>query len=293
MLEQLAHLDGVPWSLKHTILVDMGGIALRFLPPPTGDTPTPNSDTQRPLSEDEERPSPPPSTGDAPTPNPYMHRILPTNAERPKFIRDFCRRQDRLLKWCGKIPWDLWEYHVELASKMETPPQGLAGSESQAESQAKSTFSEADVAALAGNIWILDSKQLVIARFKEIIIAEMPNIKEEAIDDKSKSDGLVKIIAVLQVLWLVVQLIVRTIDNLHFTQLEITTVAFAATAVIIYSIDFIKPKDVNVPFYIDVKKAVDYDDFVAIAEAAPFAYMQGKRYYMPTSTLHDLIDYSV
>ncbi|KAK0757925.1 hypothetical protein N5P37_009217 [Trichoderma harzianum] len=119
----------------------------------------------------------------------------------------------------------------------------------------------------------------------------MPKIKEEAIDDKSKSDGLVKIIAVLQVLWLVVQLVVRTIEDLHFTQLEITTVAFAATAVIIYSIDFIKPKDVNVPFYIDVEKAVEYDDFVATAEAAPFAYIQGKRYYMPTSTLHDIIDY--
>ncbi|KAM6477046.1 hypothetical protein HDV62DRAFT_402256 [Trichoderma sp. SZMC 28011] len=262
MLEQLAHLDGVPWSLKHTILVDMGGIALRFLPPKG--TPKPDQATQR---------------------------VLEDRNNIPPFIGTFCRRQGRLLNWCGKIPWDLWEHHVELASRMENSPQGPAKSESRAESQAKSAFSEADVAALAGNIWILDSKQFAIARFRGII-TEMPNIKEEAIDDKSKSDGLVKIIAVLQVLWLVVQLIVRTIENLHFTQLEITTVAFAATAVIIYSIDFIKPKDVNVPFYIDIEKVVEYKDFVAIAEAAPFAYMQGKRYYMPTSTLHDLIDYS-
>ncbi|KAJ4859582.1 hypothetical protein T069G_04570 [Trichoderma breve] len=261
MLEQLAHLDGVPWSLKHTILVDMGGIALRFIPPK--DTPKPDQAAQR---------------------------ILEDRNNIPPFIKTFCRRQGRLLNWCGKIPWDLWEHHVELASKMENSPQGPAISESRAESQAKSAFSEADVAALAGNIWILDSKQFAIARFRGII-TQMPNIKEEAIDDKSKSDGLVKIIAVLQVLWLVVQLIVRTIEDLHFTQLEITTVAFAATAVIIYSIDFIKPKDVNVPFYIDVEKVVEYDDFVAIAEAAPFAYMQGKRYYMPTSTLHDIIDY--
>lgn len=295
LLEQLAHLDGVPWSLKHTILVDMGGIALRFLPPPTGDPPTPNPDTQRISPENAERSNLPPSIGDTPTPDPNMRRILSENGERPEFIVDFCRRQDRLLKWCGRIPWDLWECHVKHASDMERGRQPSTRTVSQtpadSESQAKLAFSEADVAALAGNVWILDSKQFAIARFRGII-TEMPSIKEEAIDDKSKSDGLVKIIAVLQVLWLVVQLIVRTIDNLHFTQLEITTVAFAATAVIIYSIDFIKPKDVNVPFYIDVKKAVEYDDFVAIAEAAPFAYMQGKRYYMPTSTLHDLIDYS-
>ncbi|KAF3074267.1 hypothetical protein CFAM422_003334 [Trichoderma lentiforme] len=259
MLERLAHLDGVPWSLKHTILVDMGGIALRFLPPKDGETSTPDQATQR---------------------------ILPDNEIRPGFIKDFCRRQNRLLKWCGKIPWDLWECHVNHAFDMEKGIKPLA----RAEPQKELAFSEADAAALAGNIWILDSKQLAIAR-KKGIISKMPEIKEEAIDDKSKSDGLVKIIAVLQVLWLVVQLIVRTIDNLHFTQLEITTVAFAATAVIIYSIDFIKPKDVNVPFYIDVRKVVVYSDFVAIAEAAPFAYMQGKRYYMPTSTLHDIIDY--
>ncbi|KAL6792768.1 hypothetical protein J3E68DRAFT_451181 [Trichoderma sp. SZMC 28012] len=321
MLEQLAHLDGVPWSLKHTILVDMGGIALRFLPPPTGnpstpkpdtqispenterrnlppptgDTQVPNPDMQRELSEDAERRNLPPSTGDTPTPDPDTQRILSENGERPEFIVDFCRRQDRLLKWCGRIPWDLWECHVKHAFDMERGRQPSTRTVSQtpadSESQAKLAFSEADVAALAGNVWILDSKQFAIARLKGII-TKMPDIKEEAIDDKSKSDGLVKIIAVLQVLWLVVQLVVRTIDNLHFTQLEITTVAFAATAVIIYSIDFIKPKDVNIPFYIDVKKVVDFDDFFAIAEAAPFAYMQGKRYYMPTSTLHDIIDYS-
>ncbi|KAL7908309.1 hypothetical protein GGI35DRAFT_470004 [Trichoderma velutinum] len=262
MLEQLAHRDGVPWNLKHTILVDMGGIAIRFLP----------------MSADAE-------TGDT-IPNQEMQRILSEKKERPEFIRNFCRRQDRLLKRCGKIPWDLWEWHVKLASDMEKgvqPPTKLGSRE-------ELSFSKADLAALAGNIWILDSKQLAIARMREII-TDLPNIKEEAIDDKSKSDGLVKIIAVLQVLWLVVQLVVRKIDDLHFTQLEITTVAFAATAVIIYSIDFIKPKDVNVPFYIDIQKVVEYDDFVAIAEAAPFAYMQGKRYYMPTSTLHDLIGY--
>ncbi|KAL7957330.1 hypothetical protein V8C34DRAFT_325431 [Trichoderma compactum] len=232
MLEQLAHLDGVPWSLKHTILVDMGGIALRFLPTTKAEI---GASTTQPQ---------------------IKQRILKNRNGIPLFIQAFCERQSRLLKWCGQIPWDLWEYHVEHASTMETSPQGLARLESRAGSRAKSIFSEADVASLAGNIWILDSKQLAIARMRGII-AKMPNIKEEAIDDKSKSDGLVKIIAVIQVLWLVVQLVVRTIDNLHFTQLEITTVAFAATAVIIYSIDFIKPKDVNVPFYMEIKKVVE------------------------------------
>ncbi|QYS99872.1 hypothetical protein H0G86_006990 [Trichoderma simmonsii] len=271
MLEKLAHLDGVPWSLKHTMLVDMGGIALRFLPMST----KAEAGAARPEFE-------------------VKQRILKDRNKIPLFIKAFCRRQGRLLNWCGKIPWDLWENHVEHASHMEgdrqPSPTGELQTTAESESQTKLVFSKADVAALAGNIWILDSKQLAIAR-KRGIIERMPDIKEEAIDDKNKSDSLVKILAILQVSWLVVQLIVRTINNLHFAQLEITAVAFGATAILIYSIDFTKPQDINVPFYMDMHKVVGYDDFVAIAEAAPITYMQSKRYYMPTSSLHDLIDY--
>lgn len=257
-LQRLARIDGVIWSLTHTILVDMGGIALRFPDPPnrtlTGeDIPTA-----------------------APRPEPVTESA--SEAEITNFIERFCRRQELIAWYCGKIPWKLHGPHNHFARMMMRDPD-------------LPISIRKDVAALAGNIWILDSIQLKIARQKGII--KMPNITEQEINDKSKSDGLVKLIAILQVLWLVIQLIARSIQNLPFTQLEITTAAFAATAIIIYCIDFIKPKDVNIPFYVDVseKVIVQYRDFVEIAQAAPFAYVQGKRYYMPTSTIHDLFKY--
>lgn len=262
-LERLARIDGVPWSLTHTILVDMGGIALRF--PASHNYTSASTDTSDLISESagvsRETSASYPVSGD----------------QVPEFIQKFSRRQELIAKLCGKIPWSLYKPHVQHAITMN-------------ESSTISKSILKDVAALSGNIWILDSKQLKIAREKKLI-TKMPNITEQDINDKSKSDGLVKLIAILQVLWLVIQLIARAIQNLPFTQLEITTFAFAATAIIIYSIDFIKPKDLNVPFYVSVSKEVEYEHFVEIAQAAPFAYVQGKRYYMPTSTIHDLFTY--
>ncbi|PTB38232.1 hypothetical protein M441DRAFT_82417 [Trichoderma asperellum CBS 433.97] len=248
-LERLARIDGVPWSLTHTILVDMGGIALRF--PASHNYTSASTDTSDLISESagvsRETSASYPVSGD----------------QVPEFIQKFSRRQELIAKLCGKIPWSLYKPHVQHAITMN-------------ESSTISKSILKDVAALSGNIWILDSKQLKIAREKKLI-TKMPNITEQDINDKSKSDGLVKLIAILQVLWLVIQLIARAIQNLPFTQLEITTVAFAATAIIIYSIDFIKPKDLNVPFYVSVSKEVEYEHFVEIAQAAPFAYVQGKR----------------
>lgn len=274
LLERLAHIDGVPWSLTHTILVDMGGIALRFVSPDSTSTkestPTPSPNELTPVNTS----TPTPNSADSES----SFLLGPTAASKsnsPKFVEKFRHKQDRILGLCGDVPWKEWPLHVKHARDMEE------------EKDLKGSIYN-DIAALTGNIWILDSRQFAIAREKGIIT--MPKYTEQEITDKSKSDGLVKLIAMLQVLWLVVQLVVRKIGNLPFSQLEITTVAFAATAVIIYCIDFIKPKDVNVPFYIDVTKEVDYEAFVAIAEAAPFPYVQSKRYYMPTSTLHDIVN---
>ncbi|KAH8126037.1 hypothetical protein LI328DRAFT_166623 [Trichoderma asperelloides] len=260
-LERLARIDGVPWSLTHTILVDMGGIALRF--PVSPKYTSASTDTSERISESagvsRETSASSPVSGD----------------QVPEFIQKFSRRQELISKLCGKIPWSLYKPHVQHAITMK-------------ESSTIPKSIRKDVAALSGNIWILDSMQLKIAREKKLI-KKMPNITEQEINDKSKSDGLVKLIAILQVLWLVIQLIARAIQNLPFTQLEITTVAFAATAIIIYSIDFIKPKDLNVPFYVSVSKEVEYEDFVEIAQAAPFAYVQGKRLSPRKADIYSLL----
>jgi len=52
---------------------------------------------------------------------------------------------------------------------------------------------------------------------------DMPVITEEEIEDRSKGDTLSKVIAILQLVWFVVQFVARFGQNLPTTLLEIDT----------------------------------------------------------------------
>ncbi|KAK5996334.1 hypothetical protein PT974_03089 [Cladobotryum mycophilum] len=275
-LEQWAYYDGVPWTVTHTILVDMGGIALRFA---KDDDDFPNSDNGGHRDNSGQN-------------NNIHEEVKEKDISLPDFVKSFYQKQRWMLQWCGKLKWRLSKAHVALAKKKHNNMEKKISETLNGEEKETIYFKNIskDIAALAGTIWILDSRQLAIAR--ELgVIEKLPWIREEEINDKSKADFLVKLLAIIQILWLIVQLIVRRIHRVPFTQLEITTAAFAGSAIIIYAIDFVKPKDITVPFYVDVETVVTYEQFSAIVDAAPFAYMQGKRYYMPTSAVHDHIDY--
>ncbi|KAG2147719.1 uncharacterized protein EDB93DRAFT_1103997 [Suillus bovinus] len=79
---------------------------------------------------------------------------------------------------------------------------------------------------------------------------EMPVITEAEIEDRSKGDGLYKCIAILQLVWFVVQLIARTAQGLPVTLLEIDTLGVAALACIAYPFWWKKPKDIRRPYIV-------------------------------------------
>jgi hypothetical protein len=70
---------------------------------------------------------------------------------------------------------------------------------------------------------------------------EMPDIAKADIEDRSKGDVLSKAIAILQLLWFVLQLIARYVQNLPITLLEIDTLAVAALTCIAYGWWWKKP----------------------------------------------------
>jgi len=80
------------------------------------------------------------------------------------------------------------------------------------------------------------------------LMPRLPYINTEEITDKSKSDSMVPLIAVVQIVWTVVQIITRATRHLAISQLEIAVVAFAACAIITYALNWSKPKSVQVPF---------------------------------------------
>lgn len=70
-------------------------------------------------------------------------------------------------------------------------------------------------------------------------------LSEKDIQDKSKADWPAKGLALLQVTWFVLNVIVRHATGLLITQIEIATVAFAIMAVFIYLANWWKPKDIS------------------------------------------------
>lgn len=83
------------------------------------------------------------------------------------------------------------------------------------------------------------------------------SISQKEILDKSKEDGLSKLVALIQILRLVISIITRKARDLSTSQLEILTLNFAVQAVITYIFQWDKPKDISVPSKIHLEKLSD------------------------------------
>jgi hypothetical protein len=73
---------------------------------------------------------------------------------------------------------------------------------------------------------------------------------EADLKDRGKSDGITKVILILQTLWFVVQCIARGFRHLPLTELEIVTLAYAMMNSFIYIFWWDKPRDVGCPIRI-------------------------------------------
>lgn len=80
-----------------------------------------------------------------------------------------------------------------------------------------------------------------------------PPISKEELKSRSKSDGVVKLIALLQITWFGLQALFRAIQHLQVTALEIMTVAFVFLTVLIYAIWWNRPQDIEYPIIITLQ----------------------------------------
>jgi len=78
----------------------------------------------------------------------------------------------------------------------------------------------------------------------------LPTLTDEEIEDRSKADGLTKVIAVLQTPWFVLQCVARYHQGLALTELELVTLALASLNFATYAIWWYKPLNVKVPIRI-------------------------------------------
>jgi hypothetical protein len=60
---------------------------------------------------------------------------------------------------------------------------------------------------------------------RDNILPKLPFVHNEELDDRSKSDGFVKAIAIVQISWVIMQIIVRTTKRLDVSQIELSVVS--------------------------------------------------------------------
>jgi hypothetical protein len=138
---------------------------------------------------------------------------------------------------------------------------------------------------LQGNIWVLNARQLVVA-IERGVISRLPQLSEDELEDKNKGDYILKVLALLQIVWMLVQLLVRWSNKRPVSQLEVMTLSFAACAVILYALGLSRPQGVETPTMVPAKRA-SLEDMRAILEARSSVLRIVRRLYtMPNNTIH-------
>jgi hypothetical protein len=119
--------------------------------------------------------------------------------------------------------------------------------------------------------WALNNLQLRIAFEKGLI--ELPDISSQNLAKLDRGENLAKLLALLQMTYLIIQLIARKMANLPSTQLEIATVAFAAVSMITYLLYWARPQGVDSVHVIQAKKIPDGHGFrLLLARSAQYLW---------------------
>lgn len=94
------------------------------------------------------------------------------------------------------------------------------------------------------------SQRLTVTPRGALLLAEcgfLPRMSEKEIKDRSKADGLAKLVVCLQAAWMMVQIIARVCEDLPVTLLEVNTLSHVVCAFVIYMLWWSKPKAINDP----------------------------------------------
>jgi hypothetical protein len=129
-------------------------------------------------------------------------------------------------------------------------PQGLDGDQEHEQPGNLITTTQTDTASLhRQELYHLVGDDIIELR-RHGVLSHLPCIGLEELQDRSKNDSLIRVIAVVQILWTVVQICTRAARHLAVSQLEIAVTAFAASAIVMYGLNWNKPKGVQVPITI-------------------------------------------
>jgi hypothetical protein len=100
-----------------------------------------------------------------------------------------------------------------------------------------------NISRLSHPYWALTADQLSDLIIPGII--DQPNVPIRQLEVLDRSDALVKALALVQIVYLILQLVARKVGGLPSTQLEIATLAFSAASFITYILYWNRPQGVE------------------------------------------------
>ncbi|KAH8589511.1 hypothetical protein B0O99DRAFT_636669 [Bisporella sp. PMI_857] len=116
--------------------------------------------------------------------------------------------------------------------------------------------------------WALTALQLLSAKgFK--LYHDLPSISPQDLEALGNSDPLVKLLAVAQISWLIIQLLVRYRNNIVSSQLEIATLSFSVCSMLTYAMLWNRPRGVTTRYRIKAAKAPKEDEILLLATFGP------------------------
>lgn len=247
-LKKHAEEDGVPWSLAHTFMADIGGYVIHF-PEDESDA---GGHTQQTGTDLPHRPTPS---------QPVRRQEMTHSASIQPDSVDLTRARET------------FRYHQARASHSFGITTWKPNSHNESSGRAIFSLSlpsrvKMRALAMEGNQWVLTATQLEYARACKII-SRLPSITEDELADKGKGDCTAKALAIVQVIWLVVQLCARAGTEKATSPLEIATLAFAPLSFTTYIILLHHPQDIQTPIGIHASRLPTIDEFRAVAFMAP------------------------
>jgi hypothetical protein len=143
-----------------------------------------------------------------------------------------------------------------------------------------------NIAVLQGDLWILDATQLLYAR--ELgIISHLPGVSEDDIDDRNKGDLFVKLAALGQIVWFLIELCARLHFRIATTQLEILTLAYAVCTAATYMLSLDKSKDAAYSMAIEAARYPTAEELIRLANVGPGTFGQFRTsLWIPNNSVH-------
>ncbi|CAG8948237.1 unnamed protein product [Penicillium salamii] len=294
--DEFSEMDDVPWTRTHTYFVNMGGIAIHF-----DESTSPASQVhsqytrvelpRRYSSETRLSRSISTTTNDS-TPA----SAEPDRATLPPEVRisiDLSERHEqrslRTISRARAAEWCIDEINSTSLSEamlQSSDPEYFHKPWERRKFETEYSAWYHNLSALRGNVWVLDANQLLLAR--EIgIIQRLPHISSDDIADRNKGDFVVKMIAVAQIIWFVIELLTRLRLRLPTSQLEILTLSYAVCTAFTYGSLLDKPKDVAYSTVISATCYASPKEMSRLALAGPVYNGNCRRsIWIPNNTLH-------